>query len=46
MFQKKKFEVKIKTHIVCSITFFPENRTVYEIIWKDMVQPARRLMTK
>ena len=30
---------KIKTHILCSITFFSENRTVYEIISKNMVEP-------
>jgi len=32
MFQKNVVE-KIKTHILCSITFFSENRTVYEIMW-------------
>jgi len=25
---------KIKTHILCSITFFSENLAVYEIMWK------------
>jgi len=33
MFQIKVAE-KIKTHILCSMTFFPKNRVVYEIIWK------------
>jgi len=34
MFQTK-FAQKIKTHILCSITFFPpENHVVYEIMWK------------
>jgi hypothetical protein len=33
MFQTKVAE-KIKTHILCSITFSFENRAVYEIIWK------------
>jgi hypothetical protein len=28
---------KIKTHILCSITTF-ENRVVYEIMWKNIVQ--------
>jgi hypothetical protein len=37
MFQIKVVE-KIKTHIFCSITFF-ENRAVYEIMSKNMVQP-------
>ena len=31
---KKKVVEKIKTRILCSVTFFPENRTVYEIIPK------------
>jgi hypothetical protein len=34
MFQIKAVE-KIKTHILCSITFFSENRDVYEIMWKN-----------
>jgi len=25
---------------LCSVTF-PENRTVYEILWKNMVEPDR-----
>jgi len=32
MFQTKVVE-NIKTHILCSITFY-ENRAVYEITWK------------
>jgi len=32
---------KIKTHNVYSITFFSENRSVYEIMWKYMVQQDR-----
>ena len=31
MFQKKIVE-KIKTHILCSITFFFENRALYDIM--------------
>jgi hypothetical protein len=31
---------KIKTHILCSITFF-ENRAVYEIMLKNTVEPNR-----
>ena len=31
-----KFVQKIKTHILCSITFFFfENRAVYEIVWEN-----------
>ena len=41
MFQTK-FVAEIKTHILCSITYFsPENRSVYEIIWTNMVEPDR-----
>jgi hypothetical protein len=36
---------KIKTHILCSITFFPENRAVYEMMWKNNVEPGRPQMT-
>jgi len=38
---RTKFVIKIKTHILRSVTFFPENRAVYEIMWKNMVQPDR-----
>jgi hypothetical protein len=44
MFQTKVVE-KIKTHILCSVTFFPKNRAVYEIMWKNTVQPDRPQMT-
>ena len=33
---------KIKTHILCSITL---NRAVYEIMWKNVVDPNRLQMT-
>ena len=29
----------IKTHILCPGTFFSENHAVYEIMWKNIVQP-------
>jgi len=45
MFQTKVVE-EIKTHILCSITFFFENRAVYEIMWKNMVEPGRPQMAK
>jgi hypothetical protein len=35
---------KIKTHILGSTTFL-ENRAVYEIMWKNIVQPDRPQMT-
>jgi hypothetical protein len=25
---------KIKTHILCSVIFFSENRSVYELMWE------------
>jgi hypothetical protein len=28
---------KIKTHILCSVTFFFEYRAIYEIMWKNVV---------
>jgi hypothetical protein len=35
---------KFKIHILCSI-IFSENRTVYDIVWKNMVEPYRPQMT-
>ena len=32
---------KIKTHILCSIFFFFENRAVYMTMWKYKVEPNR-----
>jgi len=34
---------QIKTHILCSITFF-ENSTGYDTMWKFTVQPGRPQM--
>jgi len=44
MFQTKVVE-KIKTHILYSVTFFPENRAVYEIMWKNIVERGRPQIT-
>jgi len=44
MFQTKVVVEKITTHILGSITFFSKNRAVYEIMWKNMVQPDRSQM--
>jgi hypothetical protein len=46
MFQIEVVEKKA-THILCS-TFFLENRTVYEIMWKNIVQwePSRAIRTE
>jgi len=40
MFQTKVVE-KIKTHILCSGTFFPVKRAFYEVMWRNLVQPDR-----
>ena len=40
-FQTKVLE-KIKVHTSCSI-LFPENHAVYEIMWKNMVQPDAQM---
>jgi hypothetical protein len=42
MFQTKVVE-KIKTHSLCSVTFF-ENLYVYEIMWKSTVERGRPQM--
>jgi hypothetical protein len=39
MFQTKVVE-KIKIHILHLLTFFPENITIYGIIWKNIVEPG------
>jgi hypothetical protein len=45
MFQTTVVE-KIKTHILCSVTFFFfENRTVCEIMWENIVERDRPQMT-
>jgi len=43
MFRIKVVE-KIKTHILCSITFV-ENRAIYEITWKNILELDRPRMT-
>ena len=43
MFQTKVVE-QIKTHMLCSVTFFL-NRAVYEIMWKNIVEPDRPQIT-
>jgi hypothetical protein len=32
---------KIKTHILCSIIFFPENNDLYKIKWINVIDPER-----
>ena len=43
MFQSKLVE-EIKTHILCSVTFFLENRAGYEITWKNIAERGRPQM--
>jgi hypothetical protein len=43
MFQRKVVE-KVTTHVLCSVSFF-DNRAVYEIMWKNTVEPHRPKMT-
>jgi len=38
-FFKMKVVQKVKTYILCSIFFFPENRAYYEIMWNRMDEP-------
>jgi hypothetical protein len=42
MFQKKSCTENQNT-ILCSVTFFSENRAVYEILWKNPVVPENWL---
>jgi hypothetical protein len=44
MFRTKVVE-KIKTDILCSILFVSGNRAVYEIMWENIVELSRPLMT-
>jgi hypothetical protein len=45
MFETKVVE-KIKIHILCAIIFFPpKNHTIYEIMWRNIVELDRPQMT-
>jgi len=41
---RKKFVEKTKTHFVFNNFFFSENRAVFEIMWKSIVDPGRPQM--
>ena len=43
-FLKKVLE-KTSTHILCSVTFFLENRAVYDVTWKHIVVAGSPQMT-
>jgi len=36
----------MKAHILYSIAFFLENLTIYEVMWKNIVEPARPQVTE
>ena len=41
MFQTEVIE-KIKTHVLCQYLFFSiENRAIYEVMWKNIVERSR-----
>jgi len=40
-----KFEEKMKTHISCSYFFFFEIRAIYEIMWKNIIEPNKPQVT-
>jgi len=44
IFQTKVVE-ELKTHILCAVTFFFENRAVYEIMWNNIVEWCRSQVT-
>jgi hypothetical protein len=44
MFQTNVAE-KIEKHILYSVNFFPENRAVFKLMWKDTVQTDRPQIT-
>jgi hypothetical protein len=44
MFQTEVVDI-ITTHLLCSVTFFPENRAIYEAMCKYCVYPDRPQMT-
>jgi len=43
MFQTE-FVERNTTHVLCSISFFPDNCAIYEIIWKNIEEPDRPQM--
>jgi hypothetical protein len=42
---ENKMSNRIETHILCSVTIFPENRAFYEILSKIVEEPERPQMT-
>jgi len=44
MFQTKVVN-RIKTHILCSVNFFPKNHAIFEVMWKNKVESGRLPLT-
>ena len=42
---RQKLQSNIKTHILCSITFFLENRAFVEIMWESVLETDRPQIT-
>jgi hypothetical protein len=42
---EKKVVEKIKTHFMFNNFFFSENHAVYEVMWKNMIEPDTPQMT-
>jgi hypothetical protein len=40
-----KFVEEIEVHILCPVFLSFENRAVYEMMWKNMLEPDRPQMT-
>jgi len=36
---------KIKTPILCLLSFFPDSSAVYDIMWINMVEASRQIVT-
>ena len=41
---EKKLQIESK-HVLYSIIFFPKKRAVYDIMWKNVIEPERPQMT-
>jgi len=44
MFQAKVVQ-KVRSHVLCSTAFLPRKCTVYEIMWNNILEPARTQLT-
>jgi len=37
-----EFVENIKAHVLCSTNFFPKYLAIYEVMWKNVVEPRRQ----